>query len=88
MNAVCPEAGSAAMIAPYVPAGVDPEVATSFSQPHLAPQRTRSSAEKIRDVAKLVAYLASDDSASCTGADFTIDGGNLAGSVVRGTPGS
>lgn len=88
VNAVCPEAGSTAMIAPYVPEGVDLEKAVSFSQPHLATQRNRSSAEKVRDVAKLVAYLASDDSASCTGADFTIDGGNLAGSVVRGTPGS
>jgi 3alpha(or 20beta)-hydroxysteroid dehydrogenase len=88
VNAVCPEAGSTAMIAPYVPEGVDLEKAVSFSQPNLATQRSRSSAEKVRDVAKLVAYLASDDSASCTGADFTIDGGNLAGSVVRGTPGS
>jgi len=88
VNAVCPEAGSTAMIAPYVPAGVDLEKAVSFSQPHLAPQRHRASAEKIRDVAKMVVFLASEDSASCTGADFTVDGGNLAGSVVRGTPGS
>jgi 3alpha(or 20beta)-hydroxysteroid dehydrogenase len=88
VNAVCPEAGSTAMIAPYVPEGVDLEKATSHSQPHLAPQRHRSSADKIRDVARLVAFLASDDSASCTGADFIVDGGNLAGSVVRGTPGS
>jgi NAD(P)-dependent dehydrogenase (short-subunit alcohol dehydrogenase family) len=76
------------MIAPYVPAGVDLEKATSYSQPHLKPQRYRSSAEKILDVAKLIVYLASDDSASCTGADFVVDGGNLAGSVVKGTPGA
>jgi 3alpha(or 20beta)-hydroxysteroid dehydrogenase len=88
VNAVCPEAGSTAMIAPYVPAGVDLEKATSYSQPHLKPQRYRSSAEKILDVAKLIVYLASDDSASCTGADFVVDGGNLAGSVVKGTPGA
>jgi 3alpha(or 20beta)-hydroxysteroid dehydrogenase len=88
VNAVCPEAGSTAMIAPYVPEGVDLEVAVSFSQPHLAPQRKRRSGEKILDVAKLVVFLASDDSASCTGADFVVDGGNLAGSVVRGTPGA
>jgi len=88
VNAVCPEAGSTAMIAPYVPEGVDLELAVSFSQPNLKPQRKRGSAEKMRDVAKMVVFLASDDSASCTGADFTVDGGNLAGSVVRGTPGS
>jgi 3alpha(or 20beta)-hydroxysteroid dehydrogenase len=88
VNTVCPEAGSTAMIAPYVPAGVDLEKAVSHSQPHLAPQKQRSSAEKILDVAKLVVFLLSEDSASCTGADFTIDGGNLAGTVVRGMPGS
>jgi NAD(P)-dependent dehydrogenase (short-subunit alcohol dehydrogenase family) len=76
------------MIAPYVPAGFDSEKATAHSQPNLAPQKHRSTAEKILDIAKLVVFLASDDSASCTGADFTIDGGNTAGSVVRGTPGS
>jgi 3alpha(or 20beta)-hydroxysteroid dehydrogenase len=88
VNAVCPEAGSPAMIAPYVPPGVDLEKATAHTQPYLAPQKGRSTAEKILDIAKLIVFLASDDSASCTGADFAIDGGNMAGSVVRGTPGS
>jgi len=31
------------------------------------------------DVAKLVLFLSSDDSAFCTGSEFTIDGGGLAG---------
>jgi NAD(P)-dependent dehydrogenase (short-subunit alcohol dehydrogenase family) len=60
----------------------------AHNQPHLAPQKHRSSAEKILDIAKLAAFLASDDSASCTGADFVIDGGNMAGSVILGAPGS
>ncbi len=34
------------------------------------------------EVAALVAYLASDESAYCTGGEFTIDGGMLAGSVA------
>jgi len=88
VNTVCPEAGSPAMIAPYVPPGVDLEKATAHTQPYLAPQKDRSPAEKMLDIAKLIAFLASDDSASCTGADFAVDGGNLAGTVVRGTPGS
>ena len=88
VNAVCPEAGSPAMIAPYVPPGIDLEKATAHTQPHLAPQKDRSTAEKMLDIAKFVVFLASGDSASCTGADFAVDGGNLAGSVVRGTPGS
>ena len=34
------------------------------------------------EVAELVCWLASDASSSCTGADFTIDGGYLAGPVA------
>jgi 3alpha(or 20beta)-hydroxysteroid dehydrogenase len=88
VNAVCPEAGSADMIAPFIPPGVDVEQVIAHGQPHLAPQRARSSQEKVRDVARFVAFLASDLSASCSGGDFPIDGGNTAGKVVRGAPGA
>ncbi len=88
VNAVCPEAGSADMIAPFIPPGVDVEQVIAHGQPHLAPQRSRSSQEKVRDVARFVAFLASDLSASCSGGDFPIDGGNTAGKVVRGAPGA
>ncbi len=36
----------------------------------------------VAEVAALVAFLASNESAYCTGGEFTIDGGMLAGSVV------
>jgi 3alpha(or 20beta)-hydroxysteroid dehydrogenase len=88
VNAVCPEAGSSDMIRPYVPEGVDVEAAVARSQPYLATQRDRSIAERVGDVAKMVLFLASDASASCTGADFAVDGGNSAGKVLRGVPGS
>ena len=88
VNVVCPESGNPTMIAPYVPAGIDLETAPAFSQPHLAPQKDRPVADKIADVARFIAFLASDGSASCTGADFAIDGGNTAGQVMRGMPGS
>ncbi len=88
VNAVCPEAGSAEMMRPYIPASVDPELAASFQQRTLKTQMKRPLAEKISDVAKLVLFLASDDSASCTGADFLVDGGNLAGTRVKGAPGA
>lgn len=88
VNAVCPEAGSPHMVAPYLPEGVDPERALGASQPYLATQRKRKIADRIGDVAKLVAFLASDAAASCTGADFTVDGGNTAGSLVPLLPGS
>jgi len=88
VNAVCPEAGSCEMIAPYIPPGVDVEQVVAHGQPYLAPQKLRSSREKMEDIAHLVAFLASDAAASCTGGDFPIDGGNTAGVVVRGAPGS
>ncbi len=88
VNAVCPEAGSAEMIAPYVPEGVDIEALAAHGQRILAPQRHRSIRDKIGDVAKLVVFLASDASASCTGADFPIEGGNTAGKITRGAPGA
>jgi 3alpha(or 20beta)-hydroxysteroid dehydrogenase len=88
VNAVCPEAGSAEMLRPYLPEGVDPEPVLARQQPFLATQQARTVADRVRDVAKLIAFLASDDAASCTGADFAIDGGNTAGRILRGAPGS
>lgn len=88
VNAVCPEAGSAEMLAPYIPAGVDPEKVLARMQPHLASQKERSVADRVTDIARLVAFLASDDAASCHGADFLVDGGNLAGRLVPGAPGA
>jgi 3alpha(or 20beta)-hydroxysteroid dehydrogenase len=88
VNVVCPEAGSAEMITPYIPSGVDVEQVIAHGQPYLASQKTRSSGEKMRDIAHLVVFLASDASASCTGGDYPIDGGNTAGKLVRGAPGA
>jgi len=87
VNAVCPEAGSSAMFGPYVPKGVDPEVAASFSQRILKTQMKRSLGEKMDDVARMIVFLASDESGSCTGADFLVDGGNLAGTRIELTQG-
>lgn len=88
VNAVCPEAGGPEMIAPYVPQGVDPKLVHGFSQPLLPYQRQRSHEERLRDVAHMIAFLASDESRSCTGGDFPVESGNTAGSRVRGVPGA
>jgi 3alpha(or 20beta)-hydroxysteroid dehydrogenase len=88
VNTVCPEAGNPEMIAPWVPAGVDLEKVIATTQPRLATQRRRGSAERMRDVANLVLFLASDESASCTGADFVIDGGSSAGAIHKFAPGA
>lgn len=88
VNDVCPEAGSAEMVKPFVPEGVDMEAVMATQQPYLSTQKARTIAERIDDVARMILFLASDESASCTGGDFVVDGGNSAGRVVRGLPGS
>ena len=87
VNAVCPEAGSLEMVAPYVPPGIDAEKMFAQQQRVLATQRERTIQDRLGDVARMLLFLASDESASCTGADFTVDGGNMAGKLVPGAPG-
>ena len=88
VNAVCPEAGSTDMVAPYIPDGVDPESALAHSHHRLATQKSRSHRERLEDIARMILFLASDESASCSGADFVLDSAISAGAIVRGTPGS
>jgi NAD(P)-dependent dehydrogenase (short-subunit alcohol dehydrogenase family) len=54
----------------------------------LKTQMKRPLADKVADVARMILFLASDESASCTGADFLVDGGNLAGTRIKGAPGA
>ena len=86
VNAICPEAGSPHMVAPYVPDGVDMERAMAAQMPVLPPQKDRTVAERLDDIAQLSVFLASDESTSCTGADFVIDGGNTAGRILPEMP--
>jgi 3alpha(or 20beta)-hydroxysteroid dehydrogenase len=88
VNAVCPEAGSTQMVGPYIPEGIDPELALSFAHGRLASQSERSHADRMGDVAKMIRFLASNDSASCTGADFLVDSACTAGDITPGLPGS
>jgi 3alpha(or 20beta)-hydroxysteroid dehydrogenase len=88
VNAVCPEAGSIEMIARYLPPGIDPEKIMARSHPILPLQAGRPQRERILDVARMVLFLASDESGSCTGGDFPVEGGNTAGKIVRGAPGA
>ncbi|MDJ0867056.1 MAG: SDR family oxidoreductase [Myxococcota bacterium] len=88
VNAVCPEVGSQHMVQPYMPVGVDAARVIPHMQPYLATQKQRSIEALIDDVVNMVLFLASDESASCTGADYPVEGGNTAGRVVRGAPGA
>jgi len=86
VNAVCPEAGGPEMVRPYLPEGVDPELAMQFQWPILHSNRDRTIEERLQDIAYLVIYLASDESRSCTGGDFVIDGGHSAGRLLKAGP--
>jgi len=88
VNAVCPEAGGPEMRAPYVPEGIDPAVTLAFTHKMLAYQQSREPIELVRDIARMVVFLASDDALSCTGADFPVDAGWTAGRHLKFNPGA
>jgi 3alpha(or 20beta)-hydroxysteroid dehydrogenase len=79
VNAVCPEVGGPAMRAPYVPAGIEVERTLAFAHGIIPYQRTREPIELVRDVARMILFLASDESLSCTGGDYAVDAGWTAG---------
>jgi 3alpha(or 20beta)-hydroxysteroid dehydrogenase len=88
VNVVCPEAGSLDMLKPYLPPGFDPEIIDAGAHRMLAYQKGRKNADRLRDVANMVMFLASDESLSCTGADFAVDSGYTMGRILKGVPGS
>jgi len=88
VNAVCPEAGGPEMRAPYVPEGIDPAQTLAFTHRLLAYQQGRPPIELVRDIARMVVFLASDDALSCTGADYPVDAGWTAGRHLKFNPGA
>jgi len=86
VNAVCPSTGNPNLSAPF-----HDQMDFERLLPH-APTSMLFDGEARRrvtpgDVAAMVAFLLSDDSATCTGADFVVDGGFTAGDFVPGLPG-
>jgi NAD(P)-dependent dehydrogenase (short-subunit alcohol dehydrogenase family) len=71
------------MRAPYVPAGIDPEKILAVTHDVIPYNRRREPVELIRDVARMVLFLASDESLSCTGADYAVDAGGSAGQRTK-----
>jgi 3alpha(or 20beta)-hydroxysteroid dehydrogenase len=88
VNAVCPEAGSPEMSAPFLPEGIDPVAAAEHNADSLLRSPEGYTIEdRIRDVARAVLFLASDDCPTATAADIVIDGGLTAGYRQAGIPG-
>jgi 3alpha(or 20beta)-hydroxysteroid dehydrogenase len=89
VNCVCPDSGNMEMSLPFLPAGIDAEAAQAASADKIlaAPPGYRM-ADRIEDVARVILFLASDESRTTTGADFVIDGGISAGYVQPGIAGA
>jgi 3alpha(or 20beta)-hydroxysteroid dehydrogenase len=79
VNVVCPSLGSAEMIESKLPPGVDAEAVRASGERVLPALGQRNIEDRLGDISRMVVFLASDESASCTGADFVIDGGLTVG---------
>ena len=87
VNAVCPEAGNPNMSSPFMPGQPDlSDVPHKMMQKVLRDPRPGTPDLRIQDVANMALFLASDESRSCTGADFVVDAGLTVGWYQDGLP--
>ncbi len=87
VNAVCPEAGNPNMSSPFLPGEPDlSDVPHQMMQKVLRDPRPGTPDLRIQDVARMALFLASDESRSCTGADFVVDAGLTVGWYQEGLP--
>ena len=81
VNAVCPAMGNPMMVQPFLDQ-IDVERYLEGTPKPILPRPTDAS-----DAARMRIFLLSTDSRGCTGADFLVDGGWLAGHYCPGLPG-
>lgn len=87
VNAICPEAGNPNMSAPFLPGNPDmSELPHQMMQAILKSPAHVGAASRVLDVARMALFLASDESLSCTAADFVIDAGLTAGLFQKRVP--
>lgn len=87
VNAICPEAGNPNMSSEFLPGNPDlGEVPHQMMQAILKAPADAEPGSRIVDVARMALFLASDESLSCTAADFVVDAGLTAGAFQKGAP--
>ena len=87
VNAICPEAGNPNMSSEFIPGHPDlSEVPHQMMQAILKSRDGVGPESRIEDVARMALFLASEESRSCTAADFVVDAGLTAGQFQKGAP--
>jgi 3alpha(or 20beta)-hydroxysteroid dehydrogenase len=88
VNAICPEAGGTEIHDNAFPPGFDIERAAHANLTKvLKLPASEGWQARVDDVARMALFLASDESASCTGGDYLVDAGTTAGWVEANLPG-
>jgi 3alpha(or 20beta)-hydroxysteroid dehydrogenase len=87
VNVVMPSAGSNDMLMPFIGNAIRIEAMDPNADPSIIPTDRFRREEQIIDAVRFIAFLASNESASCTGADYVIDRGQTAGHIILGLPG-
>ncbi|MEZ4334172.1 MAG: SDR family oxidoreductase [Myxococcota bacterium] len=87
INAICPEAGNPDMSAPFLSGDLDLSTVHHRSMQAIlkSPEGRRPDC-RVDDIARMALFLASDESLSCTAADFVVDAGLWSGTYQKGIP--